>query len=141
MNRITFPPDLIKFGKWKAFIGRYPPGSETDHRVIIAYEHDGILKCFYVTSKVNKAKMMTRDDPQSLVCLKQDDWDELTKPCCIQCNKDSMFEISESELMEDYANEKVKTLGEIPDSIKKSIVSAICMSKTFSEKEKAMYTV
>ncbi|MDR3001621.1 MAG: hypothetical protein LBU89_10180 [Fibromonadaceae bacterium] len=139
--RITFPDNLFNIEKWKAFRGKYPPGSDIDHRIIIVFKHDNILKYFYVTSQVDNARKMARNDLQSLVCIKGDDWDELTKPSCIQCNKGNLFELSETEFRKNYAEGKVKVLGEIPESIRKSIVSAICSSKTFTDKEKAMYTV
>jgi hypothetical protein len=137
---IIFPDNLFKVGKWKAFKGKYPPGSNIDHRIIIIHIHNGILRCFYVTSQVQKARILARNDLKSLVCINGDDWNELTKESCIQCGKDNLFELSETEFRKDYAEGKVDVLGEIPEKIIKSIVFAICSSKTFTDKEKQMYT-
>jgi len=73
---IIFPDNLFKVEKWKAFKGKYPPGSDIDHRIIIVFKYGSILRYFYVTSQVEK-----------------------------------------------------------------SIIFAICSSKTFTDKEKEMYTV
>jgi hypothetical protein len=63
---ITLPDNLFDIEKWKAFKGKYPPGSGMEHRII---------------------------------------------------------------------------LGRIPEKVIKSIIFAICSSKTFDDKEKAMYAV
>jgi len=138
---ITLPDNLFNVEKWKAFKGKYPPGSDIDHRIIIVFKHDDILKCFYVTSKVENARKMAKKDLKSLVCLNSEDWDELTKESCIQCGKGYLFELNETELRKDYSEGKVEVLGEIPEKVIKSIIFAICSSKTFDENEKAMYTV
>jgi len=138
---ITFPDDLLIIKKWKAFKGKYPPGSDINHRIIIVFKCDDILKCFHVTSKVENARKMAKKDLKSLVCLNSEDWDELTKESCIQCGKGYLFELNETELRKDYSEGKVIPLGEIPEKVIKSIIFAICSSKTYNAKEKAMYTV
>jgi len=138
---IIFPDNLFDVEKWKAFKGKYPPGSDMEHRIIIVFKHGDILKCFHVTSKIESARKMAKKDPKSLVCLNVGDWDELTKESCIQCGKGYLFELSETELREDYKEGKVVPLGEIPEKVIQSIIFAICSSKTYDEKEKAMYTV
>jgi hypothetical protein len=138
---ITLPNNLFSVEKWKAFKGRYPPGSDTDHRIIIVFKQDGILKYFYVTSQVEKARKMAKKDSKSLVCINGNDWGALTTESCIQCGKGYLFELNEAEFRKDYSKGKVKPLGKIPEKIIKSIIFAICSSKTFDDKEKAMYTV
>jgi len=52
-----------------------------------------------------------------------------------------LHDLDENELRKSYEEGKIEVLGEIPQSIKRSIISAICASKTFLEAEKKMYTV
>jgi len=117
------------------------PGSDTDHRIIIVFKQDGVLKYFYVTSQVEKARKMAKKDLKSLVCINGNDWNELITESCVQCGKGHLLELSESEFRKDYSKGKVKPLGKIPENVIKSIIFAICSSKTFDDKEKAMYTV
>lgn len=78
--QITFPDDLFSIEKWKAFKGKYPPGSDGEHRIIIVYKHAGDLKYFYVTSKVEAARERARYDKGSLVDkINNSDWDVLDK--------------------------------------------------------------
>jgi hypothetical protein len=138
---ITFPDNLFHVEKWKAFKGKYPPGSDKSHRIIIVFKRGGVLRYLYITSKVDRSRKLARDDSQSLVCIDGNDWNELAKESCIQCNRDNLFELSETEFRKDYSEGKVEVLGKIPEKVIKSIVSAICSSKTFTDTEKKMYTV
>jgi len=138
---IIFPDNLFSVGKWKAFKGKYPPGSDIDHRIIIVFKHNSILRYFYVTSQIEKSRILAKNDLKSLVCINGNDWNELTKESCVQCSRDNLFELSEAEFRKDYAEGKVKVLGEIPEKVIKSIIFAICSSKTFTDKEKEIYTV
>jgi len=138
--QITLPDNLVSVGKWQAFRGKYPSGSNVEHRIIIVFKQDGILKYLYVTSKIENAIKAAKKDPKSLVRLNSKDWEELTKDSCIQCGKSYMLNLNEEELRNDYKKGKVKWLGRIPEKVMKSIIFAICSSKTFDDKEKAMYT-
>jgi len=138
---IIFPDSLFEIEKWKAFKGSYPLGSDVGHRIIIVCKHGGTLSYLYVTSQVKKARILARDDIKSLVQIDSTDWDVLTKESCIQCNKDNLSQISEAEFRKDYVAGKVEVLGEIPEKVKKSIISAICSSKSFTDTEKGKYTV
>jgi len=138
---ITFPDNLFEVEKWKAFKGRYPSDSNIDHRIIIVFKRDGVLKYFIITSQVDKARKIAKKDPKSLIFLNHEDWNELTKESCIQCGKRGLYELNEVEFRNDYAKGKVKPLGKIPEKIIQSIIFAICSSRTFDDKEKAMYAV
>jgi len=129
--KIIFPSDLLDIERWKAFKGKYPPCSSIEHRIIIVYKHDGDLKYFYVTSKVEKARKFAMRDKGSL----------LDKESCIQCDKNHLHSTNEDDLRKAYEEGGIEVLGEIPEGIRKSIVSAICASRTFSDIEKTMYTV
>jgi len=140
--QISFPPNLLGIEKWKAFKGKYPPGSNVEHRIIIVYKHDGNLKYFYVTSKVETARNLAMHDKGSLVDkIDGSDWDALDKESCIQCDKKHLRNTSEDELRKAYKEGGIKVLGEIPEKIKKLIISAVCASITFSDIEKTLYTV
>jgi len=138
---ILFPDNLFEVEKWKAFKGRYPLDSDTDHRIIIVFKREGVLKYFYVTSQVEKARKVAKKDPKSLVLLNSEDWDELTKESCVQCGKRDLLSLDEADLRKSYKEGKVEPLGKIPEKVIQSIIFAICSSKTFDDKEKAMYTV
>jgi len=140
--KIPLPPDLFSIEKWKAFKGKYPPNSDVGHRIIIVYKHEGILKYFYVTSQCDKVRKRAKYDKGSLVDkLNNSDWDALDRESCIQCDSHHLHDLDENELRKSCTEGKTKVLGEIPKSIKISIISAICASKTFSDIEKKMYTV
>jgi len=70
---ITLPDNLFSVEKWKAFKGKYPPGSNIEHRIIIVFKHNGVLKYFHVTSKVENACKAAKKDPKSLVRLNSKD--------------------------------------------------------------------
>jgi len=140
--KISFPPDLLSIEKWKSFKGKYPPNSDVGHRIIIVYKYEGLLKYFYVTSQCDKARKRAKYDIGSLVDkLNSNDWSALDRESCIQCDSHHLHDLDENELRKSYAEGKIEVLGEIPEGVKRSIVSAICASKTFSDMEKKMYTV
>jgi hypothetical protein len=138
---IHFPPNFLNIEKWKAFKGRYPPSSDVDHRIIIVYKDDGVIKYFYVTSQVENARKAAKYDMGSLVDgLDSNDWDVLTKESCIQCNRRYLNKTSESDLRRAYENGDIKVLGDVPEKIRRAIISAVCASNSFSEAEKISYT-
>ncbi|MDR0306101.1 MAG: hypothetical protein LBI42_04595 [Chitinispirillales bacterium] len=142
MMRIPFPSDLLSIEKWKAFKGKYPPNSTIDHRIIIIYKNDGIVKYFYVTSKVENARRIAKYDIGSLVDgLNNNDWNVLTVESCIQCNKKHLYDICENELRRAYENGGIEVLGEVPEKIKSAIIFAVCASESFTDTEKKIYTV
>ena len=139
---IPFPPNLLSIEKWRAFKGKYPPGSDVEHRIIIVYKHDGIVKYFYVTSKVEKARMRAKYDIGSLVDkINSNHWDALTEESCIQCNKNHLYDTCEDDLRQAYKNGEIEVLGAVPEAIKKAIISAVCASKSFTDVEKKIYTI
>jgi hypothetical protein len=90
---------------------------------------------------VDEARKRARNDKGSLVDkISNKDWEALTKESCIQCDKTHLEETSEDELRLAYEKEALKPLGEVPEGIRRSIISAICASKSFSEAEKTLYT-
>lgn len=140
--QLPLPSKMLPIEKWKAFKGKYPPNSNNEHRIIIIYKHDCNIKYFYVTSQVEKARLMARNDIGSLVDgIDSGDWDVLTKESCIQCNESHLCEISDEELRKAWDQERLKPLGTIPNKIKQKIISAICASKTFTDTQKKIYTM
>lgn len=140
--QISLPPDLLSIEKWKAFKGKYPPGSNVEHRIIIVYKHDGILKYFYVTSKVEIARKVAKYDKGSLVDkINSGDWYALDRESCIQCDKKHLHDTTEDDLRKAYKEGGIQVLGEIPEGIRRLIISAVCASRTFSDIEKKTYTV
>jgi len=137
---MQFPPEMIPVKKWYAFKAKLPPGSGNKHRVIVVYKYMNTVKYLYVTSQIEQARKLAQHDKGSIVRLMPSDWDALTKESCIQCDKRHLYEISEREFRQVCASEGYEYYGEIPQKIKDSIIYAICMSKTFNEAEKAVYT-
>jgi hypothetical protein len=137
---MLFPTEIIPIRKWCAYRAKLPPGSNNKHRIIIIYKHLTEIKYFYVTSQVEKVRKKTRDDISSVVELNSSDWDVLTKDSCIQCNDANVYEINEDEFKHLYKSGEMDYLGEIPEKVKNAIISAICMSCTFTEIEKVVYT-
>jgi len=92
--KISLPKDLLNIEKWKAFKGKYPPGSAVEHRIIIVYKYEGILKYFYVTSQCEKARKIAKYDEGSLVDkLNHNDWDALDRESCIQCDSRHLYNL------------------------------------------------
>ena len=141
MPQISFPPDMLPIEKWKAFIGKYPPNSDTEHRIIIVYKHGNAIQYFYITSQIEKARKLLKHDIGALVDgINGDDWEALTTNCCIRCNKASLYNTSAEDLRKAYSENNLKVLGNIPEKIKRKIISAVCASKSFTDTEKAIYT-
>jgi hypothetical protein len=143
LAHLILPPELVTIEKWRAFKGKYPSGSDIEHRIIIVYrdENEKKLHYFYVTSKVKEARKKARDDIGSFVCINSSDWPVLTKESCIQCNEKHKDTVDEGEFMQDYAAGKIEILGEVPEVVKKAIIRAVCASISFTDAEKAKYTV
>jgi len=142
--KILFPSNMLPLKKWYAFKAKLPSGSENEHRIIIIYKHEAVIKYFYVTSqveKIEKVAITRKYDVESIVKLNPVEWDVLTKESCIQCNKKHLYEINESDFKRAYTNGEFEYLGEIPEKVKAAIIHAICMSISFTENEKKMYTV
>jgi len=138
---IIFPIDMIAVERWKAFKGKYPPGSEKEHRIVIVYKKAGILKYFYVSSQVEKARERAKYDTASFVFMDKSDWEDLDKESYIHCTPKHLKEVSEVDFMKSYSLGEVRILGEVPDVVRRAIIHAICSSKFFSDKDKAEYTV
>ena len=137
---IIFPIDKISIESWKAYKGKYPPGSEKEHRIIIICKKENVLKYFYVSSQVDKARARAVYDKTSFVFMKKNDWDELDRESYVQCTPKHLKEVNEDEFKKSYLSGDVKILGEVPEGIKRAIIHAICSSRFFSEKEKKEYT-
>jgi hypothetical protein len=137
---MLFPTEMLTIKKWHAYKAKLPTGSNSKHRIIIVYKDLTAFRYLYVTSQVEKARIRARDDEGSIVELNTSEWDILTKPSCIQCNDSNLGEFSEDEFKQMYERGEVDYLGEIPEKIKNAIIYAICMSITFTETEKTIYT-
>lgn len=131
---------MVSIKRWHAFKAKLPPGSKEAHRIIAVYKQHDIVHYFYVTSKIETACKLARDDINSIVKLNAADWNALTKASCIQCNKGHMFKILEDEFKRLYENEEVECLGEVPENVKKAMIDAITMSKSYTKTERALYT-
>jgi len=137
--------DKIPLNKWDAYKGPFPEISSMPHIIIIIFidETSTLLKYFYITSKVDKAKRIYKNDPLALVELSKSDWEKLhkNKPSCIQCgsNTKHLHEIEIKRFKELYDNDKVKYFGKIPQNVKDKIIKSIWLSTTYSNKEKNKY--
>ncbi|GBU22000.1 hypothetical protein R80B4_01902 [Fibrobacteres bacterium R8-0-B4] len=138
---MQLPYNMIPVKRWYAFKAQLPPRSDKKHHIIIIYKDQTIIKYFYVTSQVEKAKKYARNDIGSIVELNKSNWDVLDKDSCIQCNVKHLHDISESEFKQLYESHEMEYFGEIPKNVKKLLISAICASESFTDSEKATYTV
>ena len=133
---------MLQIEKWKAFKGKYPPSSDKEHRIIIVYKYENTVRYFYVTSQIEKAKKQNKYDIGSLVTgINNINWSDLTEESCIQCNKKHICETTEIEIKNAYENGEISVLGEIPESVRREIINAVCASKSFTDIEKRMYTI
>jgi hypothetical protein len=148
---MLFPADSVPFEKWYAFKGEFPPGSSVSHRIIIVYKQANCTKYFYVTSyesKEEKEKInrVNRDDIKSVADFVKSEWkdvnnkDILSKDSCVQCNKRHIHAADVSCLKEQYANGKIEYLGVVPRNIQEKIIYATCLSDSFTQTEKKLYT-
>jgi len=143
MSQIIFPTNLFNSVKrWAAFKGKYPPGSDKEHIIIIVCIEGEIAKYLFVTSQVEKARKIMKKDIGALVDkIDGNHWGELTKESCIQCNKAHLHETSVASIKQAHKTNKIKYLGEVPEGIRKSIISAVCASSSFDAEEKTALTV
>jgi hypothetical protein len=137
---MLFPTEMIPIKKWYAYKANLPPNSDNKHRIIVVYKYLTVIRYFYVTSQVEKVRRKTRDDITSIAEINASDWGVLTKDSCIQCNDNNVYEINEDEFKQLYENGEMEYLGEVPEKVKNAIIYAVCMSSTFTEIEKTMYT-
>lgn len=142
---MQFPVELVNFDKWYAFKGPFPFCGK-EHRMVIVYKIDDVVTYFYVTSyeseeEKKKIDMANKRDISSIAELKKEDWDQLSKDSCVQCNLSHKHEISMSDLESGYASGKITYIGIVPDAVKSKIISATCSSSTFTEEQKKWYTV
>jgi len=137
---IPFPPEKVSVKRWYAYRAKLPMGSEVEHRVIVVYICQPILKYFHVTSKSETKYRNKNYDPRSIVTLNPTDWNDLTKVSYIRCSDSYLKEISYDDFRASYARGEYTYIGEIPEKVKNSIISAICMSDTFTDDEKKEYT-
>jgi len=140
---MQFPPDKIPIEKWYVFKGKLPPKQDYEHYCIIIYKQDLIIRYFYITSKVEKARaiLLMKDDIGALAELDPSDWDILTKDSCIQCDYDHLEECSIDNIKQGYENGTFKYIGKAHERVKTKIIHAVCASVSFTEAEKRMYTV
>lgn len=138
---INLPFEMIPLERWKVYRALLPKGSEVEHRIIIMSDVED-LEFFYITTKIDKARIRTRKDKASLVELSPDEWPEcLTVDCCIQCGAAGLESIKKEEVRKLYENGRFLLIGEVPENIKTKIISAICASVSYSPAEKKFYTL
>lgn len=138
---INIPFALVPLERWKAYRALLPLGSTKEHRIIIMSNVDD-LEFFYITTKVKKAKIRTKNDAASLVELSKSDWPEcLTDDCCIQCGAAGLEHVEREKVKELYESGKFSLLGDVPENIKTKIKAAICASVSYSPSEKKFYTL
>ena len=138
---MQIPSDLIPINKWKAFKGNFPPDSPMPHSIIIIYHSAEVIHYFYVTSQIDKVKEIARYDIGSIAEINPNDWNELTKDSCVQCNKGHLHQTTEQRIKEEYDKGEVKYLGLVPEIVKDKIINATRLSKTFTDTEKRLYTL
>jgi len=141
MSKILLPSEMIPLKKWYAFKGKLPLGSGNEHRIIIIYRQDEIVKYFYVTSKIDNVYKRAKYNKEAIADLDILDWDALSVKSCVQCDKKHLYECDEITLKNMYANGLLEYLGKIPEIVKTKIVRAICASKSFTENDKTKYSV
>ncbi|MDR3195241.1 MAG: hypothetical protein LBT58_00355 [Endomicrobium sp.] len=137
--KVKFPVNLFLIDKWKAYRGQLPEKSDKRHIIIIIYITRTIINYFYITSKVDKAKIIYKNDKKALIELDTKEWTKLKKKSCIQCGKRHLKCISLETLKAMYENDKIEYVDEIPDGIKTKIIQAVRDSKTYTDPEKQMY--
>lgn len=139
MTLMKLPFNVVPVNKWVAF---YAPLPKEKHRIIIIKKIFDEVYYLYVTSKVDNAKRVLRYDLASIAEFDKDDWNSLTADkSCVQCDKKHLQTIKIYAFEKMYNNEEICYIGEVPDVMKKKITSAICSSKSFTEKEKKFYTI
>ena len=138
---MKIPSNLIPISKWSAFKGNFPPNSPKLHNIIIIYHSVDIVCYFYVTSQIDNAKRVATYDIKSIAEIGSNDWNELTKDSCVQCNKMHLYETTEQEIRDAYEREEIIALGHVPEIVKNKIIEATNNSKTFTSAEKELYTL
>nr|DAE52475.1 MAG TPA: hypothetical protein [Caudoviricetes sp.] len=127
----------FKVSKWSAYKGEFCGY----HRIIVIYETSEDAHFFVVTSQVDKARIRARYDEESLVFIDQPEWDQLTCPSCVECSKRNLKRISKNNMQKLYEAWAVKSIGEVPETVRKRIIDAINASVSYSEREKQIYTL
>lgn len=130
--------DLLPIETGKVFKTKLPAGSEKSHFIIIVIvSGDGnCCSYFYIASKVENAKRVAKNDPESILILNSTDWPILTIESCIQCNKKHLCQTSKSELIKLCKEENFEIIAEqVPQNIKEKILKVSANSKTFTDKD------
>lgn len=131
----------IQLEKWSAYFAPLPKGSDKSHRIIIIYKTDIDVKYFYITSKIDKAKKVLKNDPNAYVEILREEWNCLKKEkSCIQCDRGHLKDITIKELQDMYDGQLLKYLGKIPKEIQEKIINAINNSISYSFVEQASIT-
>lgn len=136
---------MVPFDKWVAFKGNFPKNAG-QHRMVIMHKVDDRVSYFYVTSyetseERRKIDLNNRNDAGSVAELERTDWDTLTKNSCIQCNRLHIHEIALQDIITGYENGEIEYIGVVPEIVKNKIISATCASMSFTDTEKAIYTI
>jgi hypothetical protein len=137
--KVKVPFDSIPFSKWTIYKMPLPPNPPTQHFIIIIANIENSIHYLYVTSKIDKAKKVSKNDLLSLVEVTKTDWGKLDRDSCIQCNKSHIYEIQKEELRNIYDKEKIEYIEKLPENVKDKIIQAISKSKTLNGKEKETY--
>lgn len=83
-----------------------------------------------VTSQVDKRKnfaLRQGESPETIVDLSPDDFPELTKPSCVDCNTVKVCEFS--QFVEDIKCNVIRNCADVPPAIMERIKRGISMSK------------
>ena len=129
--------DGFSVPKWSAYKGDFCG----HHRIIVVYETVEFVQYFIVTSQVDKARIRSRFDPNSLVLINQAEWSQLSRPSCVECSKRNLKQESKEVMKKRREAWGLTPIGDVPEAVRRRIADAIAASVTYTEQEKRLYTL
>jgi hypothetical protein len=124
----------IPLRKRIAYKALLPDTSPKSHRIIIVFVTEAEIRYFYVTSKMDTAKKILRNDIGAFVEIYRNEWAQtLTEDIsCIQCDKGHLGCIDIEKFREMYENDEIELVGDVPEVIKQKIKTAVENSITYN---------
>lgn len=129
--------DGFSVPKWSAYKGDFCG----HHRIIVVYETVEFVQYFIVTSQVDKARIRSRFDPNSLALINQAEWSQLSRPSCVECSKRNLKQESKEAMKKRREAWGLTPIGDVPEAVRRRIADAIAASVTYTEQEKRLYTL
>ncbi|MCP4137340.1 MAG: hypothetical protein GY754_40610 [bacterium] len=144
---MLLPKDLIeevKITRGFTFSGIFPGNSKIPHICIVINSNviDGQTVYYvFMTSKVEKARILFKKDIDALVELEEDEYrdyfpEDRLKETCIQCDVAHLEEITQSELLEKLSNGDAVKANNVKNSVIEKITFAIENSITYDEDDR-----